>query len=274
MSAGIATNNQLTQGDLVSDTNIESNPNTADGPSAPYDWEYPEGPPQATPNVEVLATAPTAEEVQPPTDDQEVTQVVTTAPDGSQVVLVGEDTSDVAPAGVRDPLLAAEPQVTAAPTSEPEGADSAQSTRVQLWPDVKAVLDSYVQGTFTLPDGKPLTPGRIATQVGVIRGDKAPSTGAVAALLNRWKEFGFVTMSEKPTAFEDYTPEGRDPNVGLTVLKDRHREALKSARAAEKAANAAASTTAQPEAAAESPPTPPEPTSLDVAPAPPSDAPF
>lgn len=100
--------------------------------------------------------------------------------------------------------------------------------------DVKAITDRYVTGEFTVKDDKPLTPHRLADAVKT-EGElgSAPSTGAVSAVLHRWVKLGFITVSEKPFAFLDYTEEGR--TEGLASLKARRAESLKAARAAAKA---------------------------------------
>jgi hypothetical protein len=48
-----------------------------------------------------------------------------------------------------------------------------------------------------------------------------PSTGAVKAVLDRWVDSGFATITTKPAAFEDYTEEGR--LLGWRGIKEKRR---------------------------------------------------
>ena len=92
--------------------------------------------------------------------------------------------------------------------------------------DVKHITDDFVMGNIKLEDGEFLTPHRVSKLVQKFDAlDEAPSTGAVAAVFQRWIDVGFMVANEKPFAFLDYTAEGRAQ--GLT--------AMKAARRAEKA---------------------------------------
>lgn len=109
--------------------------------------------------------------------------------------------------------------------------------------DVLSITNKYVTGEITLPDkdGETvlLTPHRIARLVKEMDGlDEAPSTGAVAAVLNRWVEVGFIETHAKPFAFKGYTPAGE--TEGLSALKDARKESAKEARKAAKDAEKAA----------------------------------
>jgi hypothetical protein len=123
------------------------------------------------------------------------------------------------------------PPTTTVDTVENEG------LRRNLESDLKAVLDGIVKGDIVIPDGKKATPhviaGLIQERRGGAKADR-PSAGAVAAGLNRWRNIGFITLTEGPTAFEDYTDAAR--NEGLSALKKANRQRLSAARAAQKAA--------------------------------------
>ncbi len=134
------------------------------------------------------------------------------------------------------PLPADDPSNLVIP-EEPEPDKNDRRPRGWLATDVKDVCDKFITGEIILPEGKTLTPHRVAVLVKEQGGlEKPPSAGAVTAVFKRWQEYKFVVMNEKPFAFSDYTDEGR--NVGLAGLI----EARSSARKAEKAAEKAAST--------------------------------
>ena len=75
--------------------------------------------------------------------------------------------------------------------------------------------------------GKPLTPHRIAKLVEAA-GNPLPSSGAVAACLARWKEYGFAVIEEKPVSFKRLTPAGK--KKGLEAMVAEHRTAAWAAR--------------------------------------------
>ena len=103
--------------------------------------------------------------------------------------------------------------------------------------DVKSVTDKFVSGEIVMKEGEFLTPHRIANLVRDLDSlDAAPSTGAVAAVLNRWKELGFITTNDKPYAFLDYTEAAK--TEGLSALKQARAAERKASRAAAKAAAA------------------------------------
>lgn len=117
------------------------------------------------------------------------------------------------------------------------GAD--RRPRGWLETDVKAITDAYVQGQIDLGEGKFLTPHRLALLVKERDSlDEAPSTGACAAVLDRWVEYGFCDLHETPKAFKDYTEAGR--TEGLTALKEKRSADRKATRAAAKEAEKAA----------------------------------
>ena len=76
-------------------------------------------------------------------------------------------------------------------------------------------------------EGKPLTPHRIAKLVEAA-GNPLPSSGAVAACLARWSDYGFAVLDEKPVAFKRFTPAGK--KKGLPTMVEEHRKAAWAAR--------------------------------------------
>lgn len=136
---------------------------------------------------------------------------------------------------------------TDTPPADAEGESAPEkSRRPRGWleTDVKSITDKFVTGEITLTpkEGETevfLTPHRVAKLVKEMDGlDEAPSTGAVAAVFNRWVECGFIETHSKPFAFKDYTEAGREQ--GLTALKDARKAKAKEARAAAKQAEASA----------------------------------
>ncbi len=144
-------------------------------------------------------------------------------------------------ATVEAPASDADTDSTDTPTEA--SAPKVHRGRGGLEAEVKRICDEFVTGKFALPEGEVLTPHFIAKRIKEDEGtDEAPSTGAVAAALDRWAEIGFAEITEKPKAFVDYTEAGRDQ--GLTTLKaasaERKRAIRSAAKAAEKAASAPA----------------------------------
>jgi hypothetical protein len=80
------------------------------------------------------------------------------------------------------------------------------------------VTQDYDAGKLTVE--KSLTPQVIANVIGEEYGEK-PSTGAVAACLARWGEYGFAKITEKPVAYAGLTAAGK--KEGLDALKTKHR---------------------------------------------------
>lgn len=125
----------------------------------------------------------------------------------------------------------------------PEATVSNRRPRGTLEDDVKVITDKFVAGDLALPDGATLTPhfiGRAMKELDTL--ESAPSTGAVNAVLIRWRDCGYATMTEKPFGFADYTLAAR--TEGLAALKATasagRRATRQAARAAEKAAVPAA----------------------------------
>lgn len=122
-------------------------------------------------------------------------------------------------------------------------------SRGLLEADVKTITDEFATGKIELKEGEHLTPHRIAKLIQEKDSlEKPPSTGAVAAVLGRWQEYGFAVVNPKPLAFVDYTDDAR--NVGLTALKEQHSNKLRAERAEKKAAAKAAE---KPDASGEKP---------------------
>ena len=128
---------------------------------------------------------------------------------------------------------------TEATTSDDEKPEKDRRPRGWLETDVLSITNKFITGEITLPekDGEAvlLTPHRIARLVKEMDGlDEAPSTGAVAAVLNRWIVVGFAEVHEKPFAFKSYTAAGEAE--GLSALKAARKVKAKEARAAAKQA--------------------------------------
>lgn len=153
--------------------------------------------------------------------DEPTPEVGSEGPTGDEPV--AEPTEDAAEAPAEDE----------APTAEPTEAKATRAPRTDLEPDVKAITDAFVTEEITVEGD--LTPHKVAKLVGERRaaagGDgKAPSSGAVSAVFERWEKYNFAVIQAKPYAFLDYTDEGR--THGLSAMKAKHREALKAAKAA------------------------------------------
>lgn len=156
--------------------------------------------------------------------------------------------SDASGDAAPDPAV---PNSDAAPAAEPRKTKSGGDRRPRGWleADVKRVTDSFVTGDLKLKEGEYLTPHRLSRLVKELDSlDEAPSTGACAAVLDRWNEIGFAKLNETPKAFLDYTDQGR--NEGLTAMKaargEKRKADRKATKEAEKAAAAAAAPAAEP----------------------------
>jgi hypothetical protein len=93
-----------------------------------------------------------------------------------------------------------------------------------LQDSVLQITEDFAAGKISLEKDKKLTPHVIA---GLVEesGRPKPSTGAVAAVLARWANYGFAVISEKPVAFVKFTAKGKKD--GLDALKKAHRASLK-----------------------------------------------
>lgn len=144
----------------------------------------------------------------------------------------GESTA-VAPPG-NDPAAVVQPTVpaTGSPTANVVASTpSGRAPRSPLEQDLMKVINDYVTGVIVLADGTHLTPHVIAKRIEADRSDGTKvSSGAVSAALQRWVEIGYITLSEKPTAFDDYTDAGR--TQGLTALKEANKSRAAAGRAA------------------------------------------
>jgi hypothetical protein len=111
-------------------------------------------------------------------------------------------------------------------------ADGEKVTRNKLGPSgwlqeaILKVCTDFADGKVDT-EGKPLTPHRIAKLVEAA-GNPLPSSGAVAACLARWDEYGFAVLNEKPVAFKRFTPAGK--KKGLETMVAEHRTAAWAAR--------------------------------------------
>lgn len=112
---------------------------------------------------------------------------------------------------------------------------AAEGRRPRGWleADVKRVCDQWITGEIRLEGDPPLTPHRAGMLVKKMDElDEAPSTGAVAAVFDRWAKIGFAEFTTNPRAFKDYTEQGR--TRGLAALKAEESERKKQAREAKK----------------------------------------
>lgn len=172
------------------------------------------------------------------------------------VAPVADDT--VAPEAAPEVETAEVPADDATPDAEPTEAAAEEAAprkaRGDLELAVKAVTDEYATGALVLPEGEFLTPHRIGKEIA--KTGYSPSTGAVAACLQRWFDVGYIVVNEKPFAFTDYTDAAVEK--GLAELKA---EAKARKSAAKAAASAPAEVTPEPEPEPEVAPEPePEPT--------------
>jgi hypothetical protein len=122
-------------------------------------------------------------------------------------------------------------------TSVPKANDkrrdaSARRGRGELEALVKDITDAYDAGKVELPEGKTLTPHRIAVMIEE-NGEEKPSPGAVSAILARWDEVGYALTHDKPFAYKKIAAKGN--KKGLDTLKQESREAKRKAKAEAKA---------------------------------------
>lgn len=110
---------------------------------------------------------------------------------------------------------------------------------------VREVCDLIAEGKLVLDDEDARwTPHRLAREIGqrYPGSGVAPSTGAIADNLKRWRDLGFAEVTEDPLAFVDYTDAAR--SEGLTALKEQARQRRSAARAEERRARKDAETAA------------------------------
>lgn len=77
--------------------------------------------------------------------------------------------------------------------------------------DVDHICREYIAGKHTLKEGKFLTPHMVGTLlIAETDGErKRPSSGAIAAVFERWLDLGYAEFRREPFAFIRYT------NLGL-----------------------------------------------------------
>lgn len=112
-------------------------------------------------------------------------------------------------------------------------------SRGLLESDIKRVCDAYVTGQYKVPGDKPLTPYRAGLALQEMdQLERAPSSGAVSAVFDRWVEIGFMEAGRKPYCFKDYTEAGRSDGLAALHRRDAaHRKAAReAARQAEQSA--------------------------------------
>lgn len=89
--------------------------------------------------------------------------------------------------------------------------------------DVKRLLERVRSGEIATPDGG-LTPHRVAALLAEVEGlDSKPSTGAVAAIFDRWEKIGAAVFASGPRRFEDFTDAAKA--AGIDALKAQARAA-------------------------------------------------
>lgn len=111
--------------------------------------------------------------------------------------------------------------------------------RGELESEVKAITDKFLSGKIKLPEDKVLTPHYIALAIEKAFGyDEPPSTGAVAAVLNRWNQYGYARFGDTPFHFTGLTERGE--SEGLASLRESFKEARKEERRREREAARAA----------------------------------
>jgi len=122
-------------------------------------------------------------------------------------------------------------------TKEKDKADKrkdseARRGRGELEALVVSVTDAFEEGKVDLPDGKLLTPQRIATIIGEKADEDKPSAGAVSAIIKRWDEAGYALTHAKPYAFKAVSARGK--KQGFEDLKAKLKEKKKAERAKER----------------------------------------
>lgn len=114
-------------------------------------------------------------------------------------------------------------------TFEPTQSGRTAKGQLELW--VKMVCDMWLMDDI---DSKmKLTPQFISECClnEIPDCDRAPSPGAVDAVLKRWEKIGFCVYEKKPSRFTGYTDDGK--KYGLDSLKSRAKRATKSASASQ-----------------------------------------
>lgn len=150
----------------------------------------------------------------------------------SSVEPVEQSTTEVS--GTADFVVAQErPNL---PVSRVATLEDGRRPRGWLESDVKRITDAYITGELKTETGDLLTPYRVSQFIKKLESlEKGPSTGAIAAVFERWKDIGFAEISDKPLAFVDYTDVGRE--LGLRGIKEKRAQNRRDARAAAKSVN-------------------------------------
>lgn len=66
----------------------------------------------------------------------------------------------------------------------------------------------------------------VSDEIVRIQGVKAPSTGAIHAVFQRWTKYGFAYILSGPVRFIGFTPDGS--KLGLAVMRDRFKRGVTS----------------------------------------------
>lgn len=89
--------------------------------------------------------------------------------------------------------------------------------------DVSIICKAYVNGEYTLKEGKFMSPYMVAKLLKERDGlEKQPSSGAIHKIFHHWEDIGYATFRQTPYAFVDFTPEGRD--MTLQDFLKKHQE--------------------------------------------------
>ena len=138
---------------------------------------------------------------------------------------------------------AAKPKAEKAPAA-PKAADGEKATRRHfgrnwLAEQIEALFRKAEAGKLPKGVELPLTVGVIRGQVANSQGEQ-PSTGAISAVLVRWRDAGYIKVQDKPLGFTAFGTKFTSAKGGsLESFSASQREAAKKARADAKAAKAA-----------------------------------
>jgi hypothetical protein len=122
------------------------------------------------------------------------------------------------------------PAIVGTPTRHYEPTPTGRKARGQLEYEVLAICRDFSNGTFDWPD---CTPKLIAEEIGHRNATEPPSTGAIAAVWDRWTRLGIVQQGKKPLRFISFTDgfSGTEARLELVKMRaKRDRKRMKSAR--------------------------------------------
>lgn len=176
---------------------------------------YPDAPPAVDPESGIAAPVVTTPE---DAENASVTVTVDTDGDGTPDL---SGTVDLEPTGESESEPEAEAEQKAAEPAEP------RRPRGWLELDIERLLKAVNAGEISPADvlGRPidhLTPHFVAETLAKVESlPKKPSTGAVAAVFNRWADLGVATFSDKPYGFIDFTDEAKA--LGIAAIKARRK---------------------------------------------------